>query len=81
MTRAFFITAFIFAIAGCGGSGAIGDTCATTGATTNECGDDAVCTPVGTALVCAKICTAQEDCADDENCNGLTGNLKSCQPK
>jgi hypothetical protein len=81
MVRAFFAACFVFALAACGSSsGAVGDPCHTEGATTDECGDTAVCTPEGTELVCLKICEKQEDCGAGETCNGLTGNLKSCQP-
>ncbi|MFT3773567.1 MAG: hypothetical protein QM820_49965 [Minicystis sp.] len=83
MIRSFFMAAFVLALAACGSSaaGSVGDPCATAGATGDECGSDAVCTPEDTLLICRKICTAQEDCAANEACNGLTGNLKSCQPK
>ena len=83
MIRSFFIPAFILALTACGSSTGdkIGDPCQTEGSLSEECGDGAVCTPEGTALVCLKICDKQEDCAADEACNGLTGNTKSCQPK
>jgi hypothetical protein len=72
----------MLALTACGGGGgSIGEACETAGATTEECGDGAVCTPVGTQLSCAKICERQEDCGADEACSGLTGNIKSCQPE
>lgn len=81
MIRASFLI-FVLALAGCGSSGgSIGAACQTAGATTDECGDGAVCTPNDTELSCAKICQQQEDCDADEACSGLTGNIKSCQPK
>lgn len=80
MARWFWIV-MTLAFAGCGSGDKVGDTCTTAGALADQCGDDAVCTPEGTALVCAKICTLQSDCASNEACNGVTGSVKSCQPK
>jgi hypothetical protein len=81
LTRLLFITT-VLALAACGSGGKVGDACATAGAMADECGDGAVCTQEGTALVCAKLCAQQSDCASTEACNGVSGSdLKSCQPK
>ena len=59
----------------------MGDACSRAGALPEECADGAVCTPEGTSFVCLKVCEKQEECGANEACNGLTGNVKSCQPK
>ena len=47
----------------------------------DECEDGAVCTNEGEGAVCRALCKEQEDCPDDEACNGIEGtSLKSCQP-
>jgi hypothetical protein len=70
--------------AGCGGAAAAGEACDTPGATDDECEEGSVCdaTDEGGDAVCLVTCEDQEDCADDESCNGVTGsNIKACHPK
>jgi hypothetical protein len=79
----FFAATLVLALAGCGGSGdKIGDSCATEGSLTDECGDGAVCTRsvVDTALVCRQLCQQNDECAASETCTGLTGSSKACLP-
>jgi hypothetical protein len=62
------------------GDADIGEECDETG-DTDECVDGAVCTNDGEGAVCRALCVEQEDCPDDEACNGISGtSLKSCQP-
>ncbi len=68
----------------CGGEGALGDACGESGAE-GECEDGAVCAKESDAsdeLVCLKVCTDQDDCDGDEECNGVDGtNVKGCRLK
>jgi hypothetical protein len=63
---------------GCGAAD-LGESCDGVGET-DDCVDGAVCTNESDGNVCRKICDEQEDCPDDFNCNGLSGDVKSCQP-
>lgn len=81
MMRAFLVATFALVLAACGSGTKVGETCTTAGAQTDQCGEGGVCTPEGTLLICRVICEKQEECGADEECNGLTGNVKSCQPK
>jgi hypothetical protein len=71
----------LFATA-CGGEGEVGESCDTSGSE-DECVDGAICdSGDGDAAVCLAICEVQEDCATDEDCNGVSGsNIKACHPK
>jgi len=67
----------------CGGGGAVGEGCDASGED-GQCEDGAVCGKPGDvdALECLVACTAQEDCAADEECNGVEGSsVKGCRSK
>jgi hypothetical protein len=65
-------------LSACGGA-EVGESCDTE-SSEDECVDGAICSTDKGALVCAKVCDDDDDCADEENCNGNSGtNLKSCQ--
>lgn len=72
----------LFLLAACGGKGELGESCDQAGGA-DQCVDGAVCTNLSDgALTCLKMCTVQEDCLANENCNGVSGtSIKSCQPK
>lgn len=64
----------------CGAAG-LGEACDKEGST-EPCDDGLVCgKETSGALRCQKLCTAQTDCAADEECNGMSGNLKGCRKK
>jgi hypothetical protein len=79
---AVLLLALGYAFVACGGEAAIGEACDTSGST-EECEEGAVCdTVTDEDIVCLKQCLEQEDCTDDEECNGVSGtNLKACHPK
>lgn len=68
--------------AACGGGGEVGEACDTSGSQ-DECVEGAICdSDDGDAAVCLAICEVQEDCAADEDCNGVSGSsIKACHPK
>lgn len=68
--------------AACGGEGEVGESCDTSGSE-DECVEGAICdSGDGDAAVCLALCDVQEDCAADEDCNGVSGSsLKACHPK
>ena len=71
--------AFVFAVA-CD-DGDIGEECGEPGEM-DECVDGAICTNEGEGAFCRALCKEQEDCPDDESCNGVSDTkLKSCQPE
>lgn len=75
-------TLFSVFLAGCGGTGELGEGCDTPGVTTDECVEGTVCSNQSDGeAVCRKLCTEQAQCGEGENCNGISGSsLKSCQP-
>jgi hypothetical protein len=78
VVRALAPLALLFSVA-CGDAD-IGEECDDAGET-DECVDGAVCTNDGEGSVCRALCLEQEDCPNDEACNGIEGtSLKSCQP-
>lgn len=86
MIRFFAVLAFAtFAsmTVACGGTGEVGESCDTPGATDDECAEGAVCDDTETGeTLCLQTCEDQEDCAADEACNGVTGSdIKACHPK
>lgn len=76
----------VLCLAACGGEGEIGEECGSEGAD-GECVDGAVCGPTkddgdAESLQCLVVCVEQEDCAADEDCNGISGsNIKGCRPR
>ena len=76
----------LLALAACGSEGEIGEGCGSEGAD-GECVDGAVCGPTkgddgDEALQCLVVCDAQDDCAADEDCNGISGSsIKGCRPR
>lgn len=68
--------------AACGGEGEVGEACDTSGSQ-DECVEGAICdSGDGEGAVCLAICEVQEDCAADEDCNGVSGSsIKACHPK
>ena len=83
--RSFLISCIVvsnFFIIGCSGEGDIGDSCEVSGDDA-ECVEEALCTKVvDETLTCLKRCNGQEDCADNEACNGVSGGSgNTCQPK
>lgn len=69
-------------LAACGGKGAIGESCSTSGST-DECKDGGVCGVYsGSSNTCLKVCIDQTGCAANEACNGVSGtSIKGCQAK
>jgi hypothetical protein len=70
-------------LAACGGEAALGEECGEAGVD-GECEDGAVCGKSDDSgdLICLEVCTDQDDCAADEECNGVDGsNLKGCRTK
>lgn len=76
-----FAAALALLLAGCGGD-KVGESCATEGALTDECGDGAVCarSAADSALACHVLCERDDQCAAGEKCAGLTGSGKACLP-
>ena len=70
-------------LGGCGGESALGEECGESGVD-GECEDGAVCGKYDDTgdLLCLRICNDQDDCASDEDCNGVDGtNIKGCRLK
>lgn len=66
---------------GCGGAAELGEECDASGATQDECEDGGICGDDGTGVLrCLRICTDQDQCAADEECNGVgDSNIKGCR--
>lgn len=74
------LMALAFSLSACA-SAELGEECDTAGEV-DECVDDAICTNSSDGNVCRKVCTKDDSCAADEECNGVSGSTtKSCQPK
>lgn len=79
------VVGLALAMAGCGGPGALGEECDSTGLTTDECEDGAICGKYKDDtedLVCLQICNDHAQCnqAAGESCNGVDGsNIKGCR--
>lgn len=69
-------------LCGCGGAAEVGEECDRVGMS-EECVRGAICDSVeGDEAVCLAICDDQEDCAEGEDCNGVSGsNIKACHPR
>lgn len=69
-------------LAACSDEAETGEACDTV-AGQGECVQGAICEQTDGATICLEICESQDDCAADENCNGLSGgsDLKACHPK
>lgn len=65
----------------CGSQGEVGDACDTRGST-DECTDGAICSQSGAGSVCLTICSDDDTCGENEECNGVEGSsTKACRPK
>lgn len=63
-----------------------GEACEDEGAGLGECDDGLMCArekPDDTGrLICLKMCSSNEGCEPNEECNGVRGrNLQACRPK
>lgn len=79
------VAILIWTVAGCGGEGDIGEECDASGATEGECVGGLICGKASDSsdvLVCLRLCADQDECASDEDCNGIEGtSLKGCRLK
>ena len=82
----------LLALSGCGGAGGVGDSCERPGSE-EDCVDGAICAtnpsaggdetdPSWDSYTCRSICTQESECADGEECRGVTGAFatRACQP-
>lgn len=80
-------------LVGCGGAGAVGESCERPGST-EDCVDDAICATdaspsegepgdaVWETNTCRAICVDESDCGAGEDCRGVPGAFatRACQP-
>ena len=75
---------FVGLVAACA-DGDLGESCDESGVVDGECDDGLVCgkkSDDSNDLFCLKQCSAQSDCAGNEDCNGVSGSsLKACRPR
>jgi hypothetical protein len=72
------------ALIACGGhpGGTVGEICDDPGST-RDCEADEICDDISDGgTYCLLLCSAHEDCASSERCNGVTGSsAKACHPE
>lgn len=75
--------ACVSASSACSSEHKLGESCDVSGKSDGECESGGVCGKnTSDSLVCLKVCSAQTDCAADQDCNGVEGtSAKGCRTK
>lgn len=81
MARASFLVSATILILGCEDEAFVGAPCDMIGSTEACGGEGLVCDDVEGEPLCLAVCDKQEDCPEDQSCNGVSkSNIKACHP-